>query len=515
MSQYRDMLRLHEKHFSNVSIAQSLGVGRNTVSRALKRAAAEGLTWEIACGMSEGEVAERLYGNKRTDRKPNQEESPYLQPDCEWIARETARPNVTLRLLWTEYTIKADEAGKKAYGQTQFNKIYAEYRRTANVTMHIEHVPGEFMEVDWAGNPVYYTDPEAGGQVKCYVFVAVLPYSGYSYAEAMPSMMQNYWYLGHIHAYEFFGGVTRMVRPDNLKASVIHNGKDELVLNRTYAELAEHYGTAVMPARVRKPRDKATVEGLVRNVGTHVIAAMRDSQFFSLFELNVAIRSGMEAFNAKPFQAREGSRLSVFQTEELATLIPLPAVPFEICEWRQATVQNNSHVSVAQMYYSVPYQYVKQRVDIKLTPGKVEIFCKDTRIAVHERRYGRPFQYISIPEHMPEEKQTTWNRDRFLAWARKIGQSTERVIDSMLRARPIEQQAYRGCQSVLHLSEGANEHLLEDACALLLCAGARPSYKTVKAYFDRVVADAKYSGQAAPDEPSEFIRGAEYYGGEG
>lgn len=523
MSQYRDMIRMKSLDMTNMSISVSLGCGRNTVSRALARAEEEGITWEIACNMTEAEVAGRLYGEERTDKPQNGKESPYLMPDYEWVHREMRKPHVTLRLLWAEYARQAAEAGKLAYGQTQFNKYYAEFRNVRNVTMHLEHTPGSVMEVDWAGSPVYYTDPDTGELIRCSLFVAVLPCSGYSYAEAMPSMKQEFWFRGHVNAYMYFGGVTRTVTPDNLKASVIRNGQDGVILNRTYQELAEHYGTAVVPARPRKPRDKASVEGLVRNVGTHVIATLRNIQFFSLFELNDAILEGLYAFNHKPFQKREGSRASVFEAEEKATLLPLPETPFDIAEWRKGIVQLNYHISVDRMNYSVPYQYSKKEVDIRLSFRMVKVFHDGEQIAEHTRLRGRPGQYSTKVEHMPEQHReyTAWSSDRLLNWAGSTGPNTRAVIDFMLKDRPVEQQAYRGCISVLKLPKtmGGSGNLLETACTALLQSGARPSFRTVKAFYSRTLTQADAAGQVPQEEPSEepseFIRGSGYYGGEG
>ena len=265
-------------------------------------------------------------------------------------------------------------------------------------------------------------DTDTGELIPAYLFVSVLPYSGYAYAEAFLDERQEAWIDAHVNAYRFYGGVTRILVPDNLKTGVIKNTKAETVLNRSYREMAEHYGTAVIPARPRTPKDKAFVEGSVGVVSTWVIAALRNRQFFSLAELNEAISEKLYEFNHKPFQKKEGSRATAFK-EEKPFLLPLPAVPFELAMWKIATVQYNYHISVEKQNYSVPYEYIKQKIDVRLTSHTVEVFFEGNRIASHPRLYGRPNQYSTLETHMPpdHQKYLQWNGERFLRWAEQIG----------------------------------------------------------------------------------------------
>ena len=243
-------------------------------------------------------------------------------------------------------------------------------------------------------------------------------------------MKQKSWITAHVHMYEFFGGAARILVPDNCKTAVVHNGgwKDQQI-NETYQELAEHYGTAIIPARVRSPKDKPNAEGTVGNISTWITAALRDEQFFSLAELNRAIREKLELFNQRLFQKKEGSRLSLFLEDEKPLLVPLPAARFELSDWKTATVQFNYHISVDGMLYSVPYEYIKKKVDVKVTDTTIEIFYNHNRIASHRRLKGRPGKYSTVTEHMPEDHQKylEWNGDRFRKWAEQIGINTYTV----------------------------------------------------------------------------------------
>lgn len=264
---------------------------------------------------------------------------------------------------------------------------------------------------------------------------------------------------------------------------MIHNGgfKDQQI-NETYQEMAEHYGTAIIPARVRTPKDKPNAEGTVGNISTWITAALRDEQFFSLAELNRAIREKLELFNQKLFQKKEGSRISLFLGEEKPLLAPLPATRFELSDWKTATVQFNYHISVDRMLCSVPYEYIKKKVDVKITDSTIEIFYNHNRIASHRRLKGRPGQYSTITEHMPEDHQKylEWNGDRFRKWAEQIGPNTYTVINAILTSKCVEQQTYRSCMGLLKLTERYSEALLEAACKKALTYTAAPSYKSIK-----------------------------------
>jgi hypothetical protein len=299
----------------------------------------------------------------------------------------------------------------------------------------------------------------------------------------------------------------------NLKTGITKNTRDELVINRSYREMAEHYGTAIIPARPRAPKDKAAVEGTVGVVSTFILAALRNQQFLSLSELNEAVWDRLYGFNHKPFQKKNGSRASAFEEEKLF-LLPLPGHPFELATWRIATVQYNYHISVDTQNYSCPYEYIKQKVDVRMTRSTVEIFFDGNRIASHPRLYGRPNQYCTLEAHMPPDhlKYIQWNGERFISWAEKVGPNTTSVIRLFLNRYAVEQQGYKSCMALLKLTDKYPPQRLEAACSKAFSFTASPSLKSIQSIL--------HSGQdKLPEQEVEksstsqygFTRGAGYY----
>lgn len=508
MVNHKEILRLKSLGLAHQKIAESCGCGRNTVTRTLARACEQNLSWDTAKELSPQQVTAALF--------PPEKAAPvYKMPDYEWVHREMQKSGVTLSLLWVEYCEQCRQNGELPYKSTQFNKYYADYVHKTKATMHLEHRPGETMQVDWAGQTAGILDTDAGERLDAYLFVAVLPYSGYAYTEAFLDMKQESWIEAHVHAYRFFGGVTRILTPDNLKTGVIKHTRSETILNQTYQEMAEHYGTAVIPARPRKPKDKAVVEGAVGVASTWILAVLRNQQFLSLKELNEAIQEKLAVFNHKPFQKKEGSRAELFAEEKLF-LLPLPASSFELAVWKVATVQYNYHISVERMNYSVPYEYIKHQMDVRLTRSTVEIFFSGTRIASHLRLHGRPNQYSTQEAHMPpdHQKYLQWNGERFIQWAEKIGENTAAVVRLFLTSHRVEQQGYKSCMALLKSADQYSPARLEAACKKALTFSPAPSLKSVQAILK--------SGQdrLPPEETAQskngtrqhrFTRGAGYY----
>ncbi|HOO80579.1 MAG TPA: IS21 family transposase, partial [Lachnospiraceae bacterium] len=309
-----------------------------------------------------------------------------------------------------------------------------------------------------------------------------------------------------------------MLIPDNCTTAVNHQKSDWYtpVLNTTYHEMAEHYNTAIIPARVRKPKDKPNAEGTVGNISTWITAALRNEQFFSLAELNAAIRQKLKAFNANLFQKKEGSRLSLFLGEEKPLLAPLPATSFELAEWKQATVQFNYHIAVDKIYYSVPYQYIRNKVDVRITETTIEIFFNHNRIASHRRLYERPGMYSTVTEHMPadHQKYLEWNGDRFRRWASSIGTNTNEVVNAILTSGRVEQQSYRSCMGLLRLAEKYSDAILEAACKKALSYTNSPSYKSIKNLLvTRKDSPSSTETNSEPKKTNGITRGARYYGG--
>ncbi len=442
-------------------------------------------------------------------------------PDCAEIHKELAKSGVTLSLLWNEYCESCRLAGEIPLMYTQFCNHYRRFAVVTKATMHIDRKPGEQMEVDWAGQTASLVDRDTGEISPAHIFVAALSSSQYAYVEATLSQDLESWIQAHVHAFSYFGGVARILVPDNLKTGVASVDWYTPVINRTYHEMAEHYGTAVIPARIKKPKDKPTVEGTVGIISTWIVAALRNGTYFSLQELNDAVKEKLTIFNEKPFQKRPGSRMSTFAEEEAPALLPLPVTAFELAIWKTAIVQYNYHVAVEKMYYSVPYEYIHHEVDVRITHNVIEVFFHNHRLCSHPRLHGRLGQYSTETQHMPDaHKQfVQWNAERFISWAQSIGTNTEAVIQAILASHKVEQQGYRACIALLKLAESTSKQRLESACQKALTYTPSPSYKTVmtilKAGKDKPVEKTASppAGNTASSEHG-FTRGADYYGRE-
>jgi transposase len=473
MMNYREIIRLKSLDYSNTSVGASTGSSRNKVAEIWKLAQEHNIGWPIPDTLTNKDLESILYPERvqKTGRQ---------LPDFEYIYNELAKPNVTLTLLWAEYCAKCDAAQVIPYQHTQFNEKYHAYAASKKATLRIKRKPGENMEVDWAGSTLTVWDSLSGEPLRAYVFVSCLPCSLYSYAEATPDMKTRHWIQAHINAYKYFGGVTRILTPDNLKTGVIKNTRTELVLNRTYQEMAEYYGTAIIPARPISPKDKPSAEGTVGVISTWIIAALRHQKFFSFDELNGAIRQKLDEFNNRPFQKRKGSRLSAFEEEEKNFLMPLPASPYETAVWSTATIQPDYLITAGNCKYSVPYELIGREVEIRATEECIEVFYHNNRIASHVRAtYSR--DPIYNPEHMPENhrRYLNYNEESFKQWAQDIGQSTLVVVKTFLYAHKVPQQGYKSCASMMKLADRFTPLRLEAACQKALSYTPNPSLKNI------------------------------------
>jgi transposase len=335
MTEYREILRLNSLGLSGRSIAASVSRSRNTVSDVLARAGRLGLKWPLPLELTDVELGRRLYPEKAGEGSTSK------MPDFEKIHKELLKPGVTMTLLWDEYCQSCKESGEIPYQYSQYCKLYHKHATLSKATMHINRKPGEQMETDWAGQTAFIREPVTGDDIPAYIFVAVLPFSQYAWVEAFINMNLESWITAHVHAFAHFGGVSRMTVPDNLKTGVDKPSWYNPIINKTYHEMAEHYGTAIVPARVRHPKDKSSVEGNVGHISTWITAALRKQTYFSITELNGDIVKKLKDYNERPFQKRLGSRESVFFEEERDWLMPLPRTPYEIASWKKATVGFN------------------------------------------------------------------------------------------------------------------------------------------------------------------------------
>ena len=508
MVDYKRILQLRAEGVSQRGIADALGCSRNTVAGVFTAADSAGVGFGQVADLGADEVRTLLLP------EPAKPDSDRAAPDFEYVHRELGRPSVTLLVLWNEYVAKCRSTGEVPYQYSFFNEQYRRWMKSTGASMRIQRSPGESVEVDWAGDPMWFADPLSGTPTQAWVFVAALSFSAYTYVEAFTDMTLSSWIEGHVHAFEQFGGVGRLLVPDNLRTGVSRADRYEPALNPAYAQLAEHYGTAIIPARVKRPRDKPVVEGSVRFVAGQVAAILRNRQFVGLTELNEAIFDEVAAINARPFQKREDSRLVVFERDEKPLLVPLPPIGFELADLRKAKVGPNYHVQVDRNFYSVPARLIGESLDVRVTSSIVEAFDGVERVASHPRFKGVRGRYSTLPAHMPAShasRLVDWSPERFEQWASTVGPNTQAAILAILGSRKIVEQSYRSCLGVMSLAKRAGGMArLEDTCGRALAATPAPSYTLIKKLW------AGWTPAPTPPPRSlgdaGFVRGADYYG---
>ncbi len=503
MRKIYDVLRLHAGGLSKRRIAVSLNIGRTAVGDYLRRARRAGLGWPLPEGLSDEDLERLLF-------PPPPAVSPDRRPPPDWpvLHRELKRPGVTLSLLWEEY--RSVHPG--GYGYSRFCDLYRDWRGRLNPTMRQAHVVGEKLFVDYAGATMEVIDGLSGEIRTAQVFVATLGASSYTYAEATWTQALPDWIGSHIRAFAYFGGAPRQVVPDNLKSGVVKACLYDPEINRTYASMAAHYDTAIVPARPRRPRDKAKVEVGVQIVERRVLARLRHRRFFSLAELNQAIAELLVALNGRVTRHLGASRRQLFEQLDRPALKPLPAQAYEYAEWKQRRAGLDYHVEVAKHYYSVPHRLAKQKLWARITERSVEVFHKGKRVAAHMRGSGNR-RHTTVAEHMPSShrRYANWTPDRIRSQAAANGPNTETLIDVILRAKPHPEQGFRSCIGILRLAKTHGSERLEAACERALEIGAR-SYSSVasilKNNLDRRTPRQATDGPAI-DHPN--IRGPQYF----
>lgn len=508
MRQIKEILRLKwEKGLGLRQIARSLSISHSTVLDMLHRAEAAKLSWPLPETLDDASLEAKLYpGNSEPARRRP-------EPDMESIHRELSRKGVTLQLLWQEY--KQDRPD--GYQYSQFCERYRQWSGKLDVVLRQTYRAGERMFVDYAGPTVPVVDRRTGQTREAQIFVAVLAASNYTYAEATWSQELASWIGSHCRAFEYFGGVTEILVPDNLKAGVSQACRYEPDINSTYQEMAAHYGTAVIPARPRKPRDKAKVESAVQVVERWILATFRNRTFFSLDELNSAISEELEKLNQQPFQKLEGTRRSLYESLDKPALQHLPSKRYEFAEWKKAKVNIDYHVEVDHNYYSVPYQLVHQYVEVRLTAMAVEILHGGKRVASHPRSFGKGV-YSTSDQHRPasHQKHLEWTPSRIICWAQSVGPQTARLVKEILETRRHPEQGYRSCLGIMRMGKRYSPQRLEAAAARALTIRAI-SYRSVKSILehglDRTPVETPPTAPATPGH--ENVRGADYYASEG
>jgi transposase len=504
MRKIAEVLRLKwECQLSNRAIARSCSISHSTVAEYLRRAQEASLSWPLPADLSEDTLFELLF-----PKAPKTESRFILSPDWSLIHTELRKKSVTLRLLRIEYR----EAHPDGYGYSQFCALYREWSKCLKPSMRLTHKGGEKVFVDYAGQTVPIVDPHTGEIHEVQIFIGVLGASNYTYAEAQESQELANWIGAHVRMFAFFGGTTEIVVPDNLKAGVKHPCRYEPDLNPTYQDLAQHYGTAVIPTRVRKPKDKAKAEVGVQVVERWVLARLRNRTFFSLAELNQAIQELLDELNARTMDPLERSRRQPFEELDQPALKRLPEQPYEFATWKKARVNIDYHVEFEKHYYSVPYTLIHKEVYLRATQSTLEVFHNNKRVASH-RRVTSPGRHTTVSEHMPpaHQKYLEWSPQRLTGWAQTIGPQAAQLVQVLLESRQHPQQAYRSCLGLLRLGDRHGKERLEAACRRALSAGIH-SYKGVKNILDAKLdqVDPEESSDLVP-QTHENIRGQAYY----
>ena len=502
MKNIKEILRLSSRGtLSDRQIAKSCGCSPSTVAAVLERArkADMAVDWPLISTMSEAELEQKLYPDEHyhTERP---------LPDMNFIHTELKRKGVTLQLLWQEYI----ERFPDGVGYSQFCDYYLKWRGKRNLSMHQIHKAGEKTYVDWAGPTMKVCDRETGEIMPAFFFVGTLGASELLYAEAFPSMDMQCWITGHVHMFQYFGGTTEILVPDNLKTGVKDSCYYQPKIHPTYLEMACHYNTVVIPARVRKPRDKSLAEYAIQLVERWIMAKHRDDIYFSFYELNRMVKTELDAANNRPFAKMDGCRRSVFEATERQALKPLPLRPYEYAEFKQARVAPDYHVEFKGNYYSVPYSFVKDVVEIRATSKTIEVLRGGKRIASHSRinpddRHG----YSTLPDHMPDNhrKMVEWTPERLLKWADKIGPNAVAYISMLLKLKQHPEQSFRLCMGILKLSEKYGNKVFDTACQRAIQAKRR-SYKDFKVLIETIPAESNPE-RTIPSHRN--IRGKEYY----
>lgn len=493
----------YELKLSYRDIARSLNISVSTVGDHLARAKAASISWPLPEGVSESELYNKLFPPAATAsaQKP--------LPDFELIHRELRKKGMTLRLLWREYRdIHAD-----GFGYTRFCGRYHEYNKGVTPVMRQIHKAGEKSFVDYSGMTMPWIDANTSELHSAEIFVGSLGASQFTFAEATATQQLPDWINSHVHMWEYFGGVSEMVVPDNLKSGVTKAHRYDPDINANYQHFSEHYGFAIVPARAREPKDKAKVENAVGCIERQILAPLRHRTFTSIGEINEAIKPLLVAFNTQTFQKMKTSRLELFETIDKPVLKALPPDRYDYADWRQTKIHIDYHFVLDDHHYSVPYRYIHQAVQLRVTSKTVECFYQGERVAAHaisHERYG----FTTLATHMPlnHRAHAESSPEKMRQLALKIGQKTVEFMDHMVATRAFPQQAFRSCEGLVRLSNRFGEDRLEKACAMALSSGAT-RYNSVETILKKRLDTLPQSG----DEPiplalcHDNIRGADYY----
>lgn len=506
------VLQLRAEGLSGRAIASSQAMSRKSITAVLEAADAAGLGWDDVAERSEAEVYELLFPGR------GEHQSVFAQPDWERVHRELARVGVTLKLLHGEYADECATTGAPAMGYDRFCRTYQRHVLVTGAASRVGHKAAQTVEVDWSGPTMQLTDPVTAKTTTVYLFVACLPFSRFAFVEPCLDMKQDTWLRAHVAMFEALSGSVPRIVPDNLKTGVIkHPREGEIVLNDAYREMAAHYSAAVLPARVKAPKDKASGENTVWHVAMRIIAGLREQRFSSLPELKAAITERVAAYNAEPFQKRAGSRASVFATEEQPLLSPLPAAAYEISRWAYGRrVARNGHVIWEKNHYSVPFAHIGTKVGLRITDRVLQVYRGQQRLSSHLLLpAGSANEYRTNDADLPAGgRYQPWDAARVRDWAERIGPSAVIVVNRIFESVPIEEQGLNAALAVLRLSRRFSAERVESACQIALAGPVRsPRYAHLQPILttgqDR--ADGLRPPREEPAEHGGYVRGADYY----
>jgi len=506
MRQIREILRLkHEGGLRHRAIAQACGVGVGTVSEYLGRAERAGLVWPLPPELDEAALEARLF-------RPPEPGRERAAPDLVSIHQELKRVGVTLHLLWEEYR----EIYPQGYGYSQFCEHYRRWAGKLKPSMRQQHRAGEKTFIDFSGKRPHLVDGKTGEEIPVELFVAVLGASCYTYAEAIPTQKVHDWVAAHTRMLEYFCGSSQLWVPDQLKSAITRPCRYEAGVNRSYQELAAHYGAVVVPARPGKAQDKAKVESMVLVTQRWILARLRHHTFFELAELNAAILELLEQLNRRPMQKLGVSRHELWERLDRPALKPLPASGYQLAHWKPCWVNIDYHVEVDRHPYSVPYQLIHEEVEARYTASIVEVYYKGRRVVSHPRRFDH--QPSTLAEHMPSSHRAhaEWTPSRLIHWAEQSGPATGRLVAGILERRPHPEQGYRACLGLMRLGRCYGPERLEAASAR--AEGLRSySYRTVKNILASAQDRLPFEDEPPAPKPTPShgnIRGADYYAAE-
>lgn len=505
MRKIRDVLRYrHSAGLSLEAIAKALKLSKGVVAKYVRLAGAAGLTWPLPDDLDDSGLEKLLY------RQVAAREPTFAEPDYAAVHQELKKKGVTLTLLWEEYL---QTVGERGYQYTAFCTRYKEWTGHLKHSMRQIHRAGEKLFADYAGPTVPIIDAVTGEIRPASIFVAVLGASSYTFACATAGQTQNDWLTGMGRALTFLGGVPALIVPDNPRALVTVADRYEPVLNRATAEFANHYDTVILPARPRKPQDKAKVEVGVQVVERWILARLRHRRFFSVAELDAAVAELLPPLNTRLFKKLPGCRRDAFTLLDAPYLRPLPDSPYVLAEWKRARVNIDYHVEYEDCYYSVPHALLRQEVELRVTRYTLEVLAKGKRVASHPRSY-RKGHFETLPEHMPaaHRAHAEWSPGKLLTWAASVGPSTAELVKRLLIEKAHPEQGYRACLGLMRLTRNHGRTRMEAACERALVVGAH-RYRSVASILekglDRQPLEPQQAELALPDHVN--LRGSGYY----